>query len=397
MDRRSFLLKGAALGCSAAASPLVTPMAFANAPGDNRLVVIILRGAMDGIDAFRPLGDPAYAALRPRLNDGNHQDLDGFWGLHPALKPLLPLWQKGEVGAVQATSTPYRDKRSHFDGQDILEAGFVQQGGDGSGWLNRLLTTMPGAAAETGYAIGRERMAILSGPAAASRWSPDANLQLSGQAQRLLEIVYHDDPLFRDAAAQAIQIAALVKEQEASEVEDADTMMMMEAVQSGGVHVNLADFAAAQLRGATRIASFSLGGWDTHQNQAFALKNALARLADTILTLRAQLGPVWDKTAVLCMTEFGRTAFENGTRGTDHGTGGAMLYAGGALRGGAIRGAWPGLDEAALYARRDVMPTSDVRALAGWVIRGLFGTSASDIENIVFPGLDLADDPGLLL
>ncbi len=397
MDRRSFLLQSAALGCSAAASPLLTPVAFAEAPGDNRLVVIILRGAMDGIDALRPLGDPAFAALRPGLNDGKHADLDGFWGLHPALKPLLPLWQAGQVGAVQATSTPYRNKRSHFDGQDILEAGVLQIGGGATGWLNRLLTTLPNAAAETAYAIGREQMAILSGPAAASRWSPDANLRLSGQAQRLLEIVYHDDPLFRDAAAQAIEIAALVKEQEATEVEDSDAMAMMQAVQSGGVHVNLAEFAAARLRGATRIASFSLGGWDTHQNQAFALDRALARLSDTILTLRAQLGPVWDKTAVLCLTEFGRTAFENGTRGTDHGTGGAMLYAGGALRGGAVRGTWPGLEEAALFDRRDVMPTSDVRTLAGWVMRGMFGTTASDIENVVFPALDLGDDPGLLL
>ncbi len=397
MDRRSFLLQTAALGCSAAASPLLTPVAFADAPGDNRLVVIILRGGMDGIDALRPLGDPAFAALRPGLHTGDHIDLDGFWGLHPGLEALLPLWQAGEVGAVQATSTPYRGKRSHFDGQDILEAGILRKGGDPSGWLNRLLTTLPGAQAETAYAIGREQMAILSGPASVSRWSPDADLRLSGQAQRLLELVYHDDPLFRDAASQAIEIAALVKEQDLVAEDDPDTMSMMEAVQSSGVHVNLAEFAGARLRGETRIASFSLGGWDTHQNQKYSLTRSLRRLSDTILTLRAQLGPVWDKTAVLCLTEFGRTAFENGTQGTDHGTGGAMLYAGGAMRGGMVGGAWPGLDEAALFERRDVLPTSDVRALVGWVIRGMFGTAASDIESVVFPDLDLGDDPGLLL
>ncbi len=397
MDRRSFLLQTAALGCSAAASPLLTPVAFADAPGDNRLVVIILRGGMDGIDALRPLGDPAFAALRPGLHTGDHIDLDGFWGLHPGLEALLPLWQAGEVGAVQATSTPYRGKRSHFDGQDILEAGILRTGGDPSGWLNRLLTTLPGAQAETAYAIGREQMAILSGPASVSRWSPDADLRLSGQAQRLLELVYHDDPLFRDAASQAIEIAALVKEQDLVAEDDPATMSMMEAVQSSGVHVNLAEFAAARLRGETRIASFSLGGWDTHQNQKYSLTRSLRRLSDTILTLRAQLGPVWDKTAVLCLTEFGRTAFENGTQGTDHGTGGAMLYAGGAMRGGMVGGAWPGLDEAALFERRDVLPTSDVRALVGWVIRGMFGTAASDIESVVFPDLDLGDDPGLLL
>lgn len=398
MDRRAFL---ASVGCSLAASPLMTPVALANAPFDNRLIVIILRGAMDGIDAFRPLGDPDYAALRPDLNDGQAVDLDGFWALHPALEPLRPLWNRGEFGVVPAVSTPYRDKRSHFDGQDILEAG--GQALDGSvndGWLNRLLQTILGAQSETAYAIGREQLQILSGPFGAARWSPEARLNISPQAERLLELVLHEDPLFREASVQAIDIAgqvALTRAADREAVEEMAASPMMESVAPNGQHIQLAQFAAARLRGDTRIASFSINGWDTHLNQKNGITRGLSRLSDTILTLRAGLGADWGKTSVLCLTEFGRTARQNGTKGTDHGTGGAMIFAGGAMKGGQFAGRWPGLSEAALYDRRDIMPMADVRGMAAWIMRGMFGLDRATLENTVFPGLDLGSDPGLLL
>lgn len=157
----------------------------------------------------------------------------------------------------------------------------------------------------------------------------------------------------------------------------------------------MAAFASERLLEETRIASFSLGGWDTHGRQRSGLNRALERLSDVILALHSGLGPVWEKTAVLCLTEFGRTVAENGTRGTDHGTGGAMLYAGGALRGGQVAGDWPGLDQ--LYAGRDLLPTRDVRAHAGWVIRTLFGIDAGVIERSVFPGVELGPRSDLLL
>lgn len=398
MDRRAFL---ATIGCTLAASPFLTPIALASAPFENRLVVIILRGAMDGIDAFRPLGDADFAALRPDLNDGQALDLNGFWALHPALEPLRPLWISGELGVVPAVSTPYRDKRSHFDGQDILEAG--GQALDGTindGWLNRLLQTIPGAQSQTAYAIGREQMQILSGPFAAARWSPEARLNISPQAERLLELVLHEDPLFREASVQAINIAgqvALTRAEDAAATENMAANPMMESVAATGQHIQLAQFAAARLRGDTRIASFSINGWDTHLNQQGGITRALGQLSDTILTLRAGLGADWGKTSVLCLTEFGRTARQNGTKGTDHGTGGAMIYAGGAMRGGQFAGRWPGLAEAALYDRRDIMPTADVRAMAAWVMRGMYGIDQGTLERVVFPGLDLGDDPGILL
>jgi len=400
MDRRRFLTTGLALGCSAAASPLLTPVSLAAAPWDQRLVVIILRGGMDGLDVVRPVGDPDFAAARPRLADGTGLPLDNRFALHPLLEPLMPLWQAGELGAVQAVSTPYRDKRSHFDGQDLLEAGIPDlESGIRDGWLNRMLQTVPGIEAETAFAVGREQMLILSGDAPMSQWSPEARLRISPQARQLLELVHHDDPLFREASADAIAIAEGLAEARADDRETAEMMeggMMMQDVGSG-LHTQLAEFAASRLRGDTRIASFSINGWDTHQRQFQTLDRAIKRLRDTLLTLRAGLGPVWGQTAVLCLTEFGRTVRENGNAGTDHGTGGAMIYAGGALRGGRVLGDWPGLSEAALLERRDLMPTGDVRAYAAHAMAGLFGIGRSDLEGAIFPGLQMGADPGLVL
>lgn len=400
MERRTFL-SGLALGCSAAASPLLTPVTFASAPWDNRLVVIVLRGGMDGLDVVRPTGDADFAALRPDLSEGGLPLGNGFFEAHPDLAPLAPLWEREELSFVHAVSTPYRDKRSHFDGQDILEAGIVGlDQGLRDGWLNRLLQVASGVTAETAYAVGQEQMLILKGDARAGSWSPRTRLRLSPQAERLLELVHHDDPLFREASARAIEIAAEANDPDARAEtrEMLEDNAMMDGVRLGGGHVQIAEFAASRLRDETRIAAFSLNGWDTHNNQANGLRQALGRLSDTLLTLQAGVGAdVWGKTAVVCMTEFGRTARQNGTRGTDHGTGGAMILAGGALRGGRVHGDWPGLSEADLYAGRDLMPTRDVRAHAGWVLRGLFGVSVTDIEQTIFPGSELGSDPGLLL
>ncbi len=379
LSRRSFLARGLALGCSAAASPLFTPVTLAAAPGDNRLVIIILRGAMDGIDVLRPLGDPMLARLRPTLSasEGTH-GLDGFYALHPELGRLLPLWQAGELAFAPAVSTPYRDKRSHFDGQDLLEAGTgadLPPAAQRDGWLNRALQRMPGVTSRTAFAVGRDESWILSGKAPVTEWAPGVTLDLSPQSRLLLERLYGADPMFAGPAATALTLAA--------EKDEAGPQ-------------GLAAYVAARLNEETRIAAFSLSGWDTHQTQRNSIRRALGQLQDSILTLRADLGPNWGRTAVLAMTEFGRTARENGSGGTDHGTGGAMLMAGGAIRGGRIFGDWPGLKDDALYQGRDLMPVRDVRAHAGWALRSLFGLGAAELEGLVFPGLDLGADPGII-
>ncbi|GGW27738.1 hypothetical protein GCM10011452_15380 [Gemmobacter lanyuensis] len=402
MNRRLFLRAGAAalMGCSAAASPLLTTVTLAGgAPmlGDHRLVVVILRGGLDGLDMVQPVADPLFSTYRPGLTRTPGLPLDGIFALNARLAGLMPLWKAGELAFVHATSTPYRDKRSHFDGQDILEAGTgldVPMPEVRDGWLNRMLQAIPGLGAETAYAVGREALPLLAGAAPVRSWVPDQRLRLSDTSRALLERVYHDDPLFHAAAMEAMDLA--------DEMDGTGGMaegMTRPPKARGGRQADaeaLASFAAGRLQDAARIAAFSLSGWDSHGNQASSLVQSYAALEALLLRLRADLGPVWGKTAVLAMTEFGRTARENGTGGTDHGTGGAMLMAGGAIRGGRIYGDWPGLEEAALYDRRDLMPTSDVRGWAAWALHGLFGLDRSVLETAVFPGLDMGSDPRFL-
>jgi len=390
MERRHFLRSLGAVACSAAAHPLLTTVTLAKgapALGENRLVVVILRGAMDGLDVLRPVGEAGFAALRPGLMTTPGLALDGFYELHAALEGLLPLWQAGELAFVQATSTPYRDKRSHFDGQDLLEAGTgmdVAAGAVRDGWLNRMLQAMPGVAAETAYAVGREELRILAGGAPVASWAPDQDLLLSAQGRLLLEHVAHDDPLFRDAVGEALALT------------EGDDMEM-----AGGAKGNIdpvVDFAAGHLRAETRIAAFSLTGWDTHRGQERAIRRPLEQLQRMILRMKDHLGAeVWGRTALLAMTEFGRTARENGSGGTDHGTGGMMIAAGGAVKGGQVLGRWPGLDEGALYQGRDLMPTTDVRAWAAHVMAGLYGIDRGVLEGAVFPGLAMDGAGGLIL
>lgn len=393
MDRRGFLRAFGAAACSAAAHPLLSTVTLAQgAPvlGENRLVVVILRGAMDGLDVVQPRFDREYALLRPGLAQGPALPLGpGDWQMHAALEGLLPLWQAGELAFVHATSTPYRDKRSHFDGQDMLEAGTgadLAPGAVRDGWLNRMLQAVPGVRAETAYAVGRDELKILSGAAAVRNWAPDQELVLSAQGRLLLEHVAHDDALFRDAVAEALALT-----------EGGMAGGMMAEGDAGGV-TQLVDFVAGHLTGATRIAAFSLTGWDTHKGQANALRRPLARLQEVVLRMKAQLGAqVWGRTALLAMTEFGRTARENGSSGTDHGTGGLMLAAGGAVKGGQVLGPWPGLSEGALYQGRDLMPTSDVRAWAAHAMAALYGLDRAVLEGAVFPGLRAEGAAGLIL
>ena len=402
INRRNFLFNGLAGGCSLAASPLITPVALASAPWEHRLVVIVLRGAMDGLDTLRPHGDPNFAALRPSLTNAiaDIPLVDGF-AMHGGLSELLPLWEAGELSFAHAVSTPYRDGRSHFKGQDLLEAGtgFVPgQPTTRDGWLNRMLQTVPGITSETAYAIGTNGMVILSGNAPVSNWLQGFQLRMSDQAERLLELVYHDDDLFRTALNEAQSVSeTILTEKMLGTNEPGEMMDASSMVGVSKKDLALAEFASSRLRAETRIAAFSLNGWDTHISQAGHLEKNLRRLAATILQLKQGVGPkIWANTTVVTMTEFGRTARENGSFGTDHGTGGAMLFAGGAVRGGKIHTDWPGLSEADLYERRDLMPTQDVRAYAAALMREGFGLGVSDLERHIFPGLDMGQLGGIL-
>ena len=208
VSRRSILRAGAFIGCSAAAFPMISPVALAAGPWDGRLVVIILRGGMDGLDVVRPVGDPSFAALRPGLSDPSGTlPLDGFFAMNAHLSDLAPLWNSGELAFAHAVSTPYRDKRSHFDGQDFLENGGHHADGrmtsSRDGWLNRAIARIPGAHVDTAIAVGRSHMLLLDGQAPAGSWSPTNEISLADDERRLLSMLYAGDPLFANALKKA--------------------------------------------------------------------------------------------------------------------------------------------------------------------------------------------------
>ncbi|MEM9043719.1 MAG: DUF1501 domain-containing protein [Pseudomonadota bacterium] len=361
-------------------------MAFASAPTDERLVVIVLRGGMDGLAVLEPYGDRHLRKLRPTLASKNGEgvlDLDGFFGLHAGLETLMPLWRAGELAFVSSVSTPYRDKRSHFDGQDALESGSGERSGQPpsshDGWLNRLISHMPGSTRETGMVLGRTNMLIMEGSNPTTTWAPQIRLRMDGANQDLLKVMYSDDPLFENALLGAMKMS-----------ENSDYSEQLRGRR------RIASYAAKRLLDESRIVTFSIDGWDTHASQVTMLRKPLGYLTEMLLTMRKDLGDVWQKTTVVAVTEFGRTARENGTRGTDHGTGGAMLMAGGALNGGRVYGKWPGLQPEALYRDRDLMPTRDCRSYCAWLLRSKYGLDRTALERDIFPGVDMDDDPRLL-
>lgn len=375
INRRAFL----AGACCLAASPLVTPVSFAAMPGENRLVTIVLRGAMDGLALVQPYGDPALRLLRPKLALGADDgliDLDGFFGLHPVAKDLLPLWKAGELGFVHAISTPYRDERSHFDGQDMLESGGAAVKAERTGWLNRAIAGIPRPADRRAIDVTTTAELILSGKNQVDVWSTRADLAFTEDEQAFFVRLYRNDPAFAMALREATETDMF-----------SDRIRAEEEKRSAGIRA-VAELAAGMLSTDHRIASFSINGWDTHVNQAKLFPKPVKDLATAIATLKEKLSPaVWRKTAVLAVTEFGRTARENGSEGTDHGTGGVAILAGGAVAGGKIYRDWPSLAENDLLEGRDLRPTMDLRQLAASMLYQQFGVSAHDLETSVFPGL----------
>jgi uncharacterized protein (DUF1501 family) len=375
MQTRRNFLKGAA---ATALLPMMGRLTLAAAPGDNRFVCILLRGGMDGLDVVRPVGDKAYAALRPESAAAPNIDLDGHFAMHPSLGPLETLFRQKQLSFIHAVATPYRD-RSHFEGQDILEQGGETRGLN-DGWLNRMLGLMPKTGAVD---IGTGGSLLLSGQEPVKKWYPETRVDLRGDSLQFLEGLYADDPLLAKA------LAGIEADQNAS-MEGDNT--------DGGVsNAEVARLAGRFLSNEARIAAFSINGWDTHIQQGMRLSRQLGELSKSLLALKDALGANWNKTAVVMCSEFGRTARYNGAGGTDHGTGGLAVLAGGLLangQGGKVLGAWPGLSD--LYEDRDLMPTSDLRLYLASLGADLYGLDRSRLATTVFPGLDFGSPVRLL-
>jgi uncharacterized protein (DUF1501 family) len=367
LSRRQLLAGGGA----ALLAPLAARLSLAAVPGDHRLVVVILRGGMDGLDVVRPVGDPAFATLRPEAMADANVALDGRFALHPALADLAPLFRAGELGFVHAVATPYRN-RSHFEGQDILEQGGNAEGLS-DGWLNRLLQLVPGAHA---IDISAGDSLLLTGKMPVRNWYPDTRINLTADSLQFLRQLYAGDPLL------ARSLAEVASEKAAG--------MDKTPGDPGISNADLARLAARFLNADARIAAFSVVGWDTHIDQKPRLARLLGDLAQTLAALKRDLGDNWARTAVVMCSEFGRTAHMNGTGGTDHGTGGLAILAGGLITtgaGGQVLGQWPGL--AQLYEDRDLAPTTDVRRYLGSLCAELYGLPPARVADLVFPGLDL--------
>jgi uncharacterized protein (DUF1501 family) len=387
--RRNFLKTASSTALGAASLASIPHYALAAAPTDRRLVFVILRGGMDGLALIPPFGDPHYRAQRGvlALNPPGQPDgvinLDGFFGLHPSASPLAEYFQKGEMAAIQAIATPYR-RRSHFQAQDILENGSESQTGARDGWLNRAVQAMGG---KSGFAVavGRGVPLVLQGNAPASSWAPSKLPQpMPGFFDRVGKI-YRDDPLLRNALAEGQKTRSA-----------AEAAMSAEDRRSGRGAKKARDLAGvARVAGAflndengPRIAVLETSGWDTHANQGTTRGNLARRignLSNGLATLAETMKPVWRKTAIVVISEFGRTVSPNGSGGTDHGTAGAALLMGGAVNGAGTIAKWPGLARHQLYEGRDLMPTMDSRNLFKGLLAGHFGLSRHALDNKVFP------------
>jgi uncharacterized protein (DUF1501 family) len=407
LPRRAFLA-----GAGAAALTAGLPRAvLADAPTDKRLVLIILRGAMDGMSAVPPFGDRDYAGLRgniaidkPGEADGAI-DLNGFFGLHPALADIAPWYKEGALLPVHAVASPYRD-RSHFDAQDLLENGTLNPRNTASGWLNRALATMGASDRRTGLAVGQSIPLVLRGPTQVESWAPRTLPEADDGFLALVQSIYRDDRRLSAALAEGIRVtqtADAVLGAGKGPLPDMDPAARGDMSANGGMAAMtdakpqpykgqkvLAEAAGKMLAdpNGPRVAVFDLQGWDTHTGQGAAkgrLANALGELSACLVTLRQALGPAWKDTVVMVATEFGRTAHVNGTNGTDHGTGTAALLAGGAVAGGKVLGQWPGLAEGRLYQSRDLMPTTDLRAVFKSVLLEHMRVPGDRLDSAVFP------------
>jgi uncharacterized protein (DUF1501 family) len=387
--RREFLRAGANLGLGAVLASALPGVSFGALPGARPFVVVILRGALDGLSAVPPFGDPAYADARGPIAIGRPTeprgalDLNGFFGLHPALPLLHERWQAGELLVAHAVASPYRE-RSHFDGQNVLENGGDRPSGSASGWLNRVLGALPTRNVD-GLALGQNVPLILRGPVPVGSWAPSKLPEADSELITRLRDLYSDDAILSARLDEATRMEALADDEAPS-----DSAMAKPKSEGVGRLQEIAETAGRMIAAPAgpRVAVFDATGWDTHAGEGAAEGQLAGRLSglDKVLdALRLGLGTEWSRTAILVCTEFGRTVQVNGTRGTDHGTGAAAFVLGGAVRGGRMLADWPGLKERQRYEGRDLRATTDLRALAKGLIRDHLGVPDRALPE-VFPG-----------
>jgi uncharacterized protein (DUF1501 family) len=374
ISRRNFLMGASFATCCALTG--IPTLSFASAATEQRLLVIILRGGMDGLAAIPAIGDADYHKARGSLalDDKLLLDLDGYFAMNAAMPELHQLYRQKELLVLHAAASPYRE-RSHFEAQDLLENGTPKPHGVSTGWLGRTVTSLGGKV--HGLAIGPSVPLVLQGASGIQSWAPSALPEVSEDYLARIQYMYQNDQVLN---------AAL---QEATGFDD-EGSAGMKGQKGQRQFVGMMKTAASFMAKPTgaRIASIDLTGWDTHAGQGTAqgrFAQVLKVLSEGVATFKTDMGPLWAKTNVLMITEFGRTVAVNGSGGTDHGTASAALLAGGNINGGRVLGDWPGLSSAKLYEERDLYPANDLRALIKGLLAEHMGLQADQIERDVFP------------
>jgi uncharacterized protein (DUF1501 family) len=406
MNRRASLqalsLGGAAsLASSCSAWALVSP---SQAAATRRLIVVFMRGAVDGLSLVVPYNEANYyrrrstiAIRKPGSADGAI-DLDGQFGLHPALAPIMPFWQTGSLAFIHAAGSP-DPTRSHFDGQDNIESGTPGNKATPDGWMNRLEGVMP-ASEEVRFAPiravsigsllptifkGRNSVATIASGATAAR----PTILDRQNVRNAFEAIYSDDPrmgsMFANYVAARTEVVAAIQQ--------ADPEMM--AADNGALSAYAFAGDAARLGALMRrdlrmqLGFLAVSGWDTHANQGGVsgqLADLLSRFAKGMSALARSLGPAYAETTIVVISEFGRTVAQNGNAGTDHGHGNLMWLMGGPIAGAKVHGEWPGLDDAALYEGRDLAVVTDYRTVLAQICERHLRLSETELSE-VFPDM----------
>jgi uncharacterized protein (DUF1501 family) len=373
MKRRNFL-KGSLGTLYMMASP---NMAFPDVKlSEKRLLVVLLRGGLDGLAAVPPLADKNLSKIRKDVLVQGANDLDGFFGIHPNLKFLESEYQSGNAAFVHATSFPYTG-RSHFDGQNIMETGSEQAYAVTSGWVGRAMN----AAGFSSLAVSLPIPIILRGNEVNSNYFPTNFSKATQKEYAEVEKMWKSDS----------QLNGMLKD-----ISSRDTIK-----HGRGDTIELVGFAASQMHkpNGPRVGLLEIDGFDTHAlqgNEQGEHAELLEDLDNILRFFKKRMGPLYDDTAIVTVTEFGRTAFENGTQGTDHGWGSSMILAGGLVNGKQVVSDWPGLSKRNLFEDRDLKMTIDARDIYAEVVKTVFDLEDDVISEHVFLGYKPEKYHGLL-
>ena len=416
MNRREFLKLAAATSASLLV-PHSRVWAYSNGkedPYSKKLIVVLLRGGVDGLNVVAPYADNAYQQLRPRIalqRPGDQKgviDLDGYFGLHPAMAALMPFWQDKSLAFVHASGSPDQT-RSHFDAQDYMESGVPGMKNINTGWLNRLVAELPTKQSPVqAISIGPLLPRIMSGPATIATVAQEAKSRKMAVDRPAIASAFDQLYSGRKDELSKVYSEGIAAHKEVSEAmhkaeeEQADPMSREQMLANKGAPLpKNFNYFGRQISGlfkhdpSVQVAFVDFGGWDTHINEGAAtgqLANHLTPLANGLADLITGLGPMYKNTQIVVMSEFGRTAKENGNGGTDHGHGNVMWLLGKDIPGGKVYGRWGGLNANALHEQRDLPTTTDFRSVLSSLLGEHMNLSNQQLAKI-FPDFQLGGSP----